>query len=265
MKHNLKVVSLMLLLFLVAQVIGLVVVSHYNTNELPFGIERPEVEPDVAFVPMLLFILFATVVILILFRLKLFWLWKAWFFLSVFVTLAISFNVFVGLIAGLVGALILALWRLFFPNFLVNNFTEMFIYGAMATIFVPILNILSIFLLLAFISVYDYIAVRKTKHMIDMARSQEKTKLFAGLTIPYGKNLAILGGGDIGFPLMFAAVVMMHFNLGLLDYRTYLIPIFSGMMLLALFVFGEKKKFYPAMPYLTLGCIVGLGILLFFV
>jgi len=60
-------------------------------------------------------------------------------------------------------------------------------------------------------------------------------------------------------------VVMIHFGLGLFDFRTYIVPLFSGLMLLALFVYGEKKKYYPAMPYITLGCVLGLGVLLFFV
>jgi len=38
-----------------------------------------------------------------------------------------------------------------------NNFTEIFIYGAMGAIFVPILNLFSVSLLLIFISIYDFI------------------------------------------------------------------------------------------------------------
>ena len=177
----------------------------------------------------------------------------------------ISFNVFFGILFAIIFAFVLTLWRLFIPNPIIHNFTELFIYGAMATIFVPILNLWSIFILLILISFYDYIAVRKTKHMVKMAKSQTKAKLFAGLTVPYEKNVAILGGGDIGFPLLFAAVVMINFNLNLFDFRTYIVPLFSGLMLFTLFTFGEKKKYYPAMPYITLGCVLGLGILLFFI
>ncbi len=265
MKHNYKVISLMLILFLLAQIVGLVVVDYYLEKDLPLGIEKPEFEPKTSFIPLFLFILVATLIILFLFKLKLFWLWRFWFFLSVFVTLIISFNVFFGIIFAIIFALLLAVWRLMLPNPLVHNFTELFIYGAMAAIFVPVLNLLSMSILLVLISVYDYIAVRKTKHMITMTKTQGKAKLFAGLAIPYQKNVAILGGGDIGFPLLFSAVVMIHFGLSLFDPRAYLVPVSSGLMLLALFVCGEKKKYYPAMPYITLGCVLGLGILLFFI
>lgn len=265
MKHNYKVISLMLILFLLAQVVGLVVVDYYITSDLPLGIEKPDFEPNTSFIPLFFFILVATFIILLIFKLELFWLWRFWFFISVLVTLIISFNVFFGILFAIIFAFVLTLWRLFIPNPIVHNFTELFIYGAMATIFVPILNLWSIFILLILISIYDYIAVRKTKHMVKMAKSQTKAKLFAGLAVPYEKNVAILGGGDIGFPLLFAAVVMINFNLNLFDFRTYIVPLFSGLMLFTLFTFGEKKKYYPAMPYITLGCVLGLGILLFFI
>lgn len=98
--------------------------------------------------------------------------------------------------------------------------------------------------------------------MVALAKVQGKNKLFAGLVVPNKKNVAILGGGDIGFPLIFAGVVMVQLGLGLFDWRTYLVPLCTAGMLFALFVFGERKKFYPAMPYLTLGCFLGLGFVL---
>ncbi len=58
---------------------------------------------------------------------------------------------------------------------------------------------------------------------------------------------------------------MAQLGLGLLDWRTYIIPVCAGLMLLALFVKGDKKKFYPAMPYISLGCLLGLAILLLLV
>ncbi|MEK6817074.1 MAG: hypothetical protein AABY09_05645, partial [Nanoarchaeota archaeon] len=85
---------------------------------------------------------------------------------------------------------------------------------------------------------------------------------FAGLLIPYKKGTAILGGGDIGFPLMFAAVVMKEMDLGFYNYKTFLIPLAVSLALLALFMYGKDKKFYPAMPYVTAGCLIGYLILL---
>ncbi len=266
MKHRLWVITLLLILFFLAHIIGLIVSMHYGIDEaLPLGIERPQIDPETSYVALFLVLLFATGIALFLLHFRLFFIWRFWFLISIFLTLLISFNVFFSSFLAFLFAGILALWRIFKPNPYVHNFTELFIYGALAAIFVPLLNILSISVLLILISVYDYIAVRKTTHMVKLAQSQGEAKVFAGLLIPYDKNVAILGGGDIGFPLLFSAVVMNTFDLALLDWRAYIIPFCAGLLLLALFIKGEKKKYYPAMPYISLGCFLGLGILLFFI
>ncbi|MDP3728568.1 MAG: presenilin family intramembrane aspartyl protease [bacterium] len=263
MKHKWWVISLLLLLFILAQVIGLIVSVHYTTGaDLPLGIERPEVNPETSYISLFLILLVATGMVLILLHFRLFLLWRIWFLVSVFLTLVISFGVFFSASVALVFAIIFSVWRVFKPNPIVHNLTELFIYGALAAIFVPLLTLFSVSALLILISVYDYIAVRKTAHMIKLAKSQGEAKVFAGLLIPYENNVALLGGGDIGFPLLFAAVSMNTFGLGMLDWRAYIIPVCAGLLLFALFVKGEKKKYYPAMPYVSLGCLLGLVILL---
>ena len=266
MKHRWWVVSLLLVLFLLAQVIGLLVHTYYNVSEeaLPLGIERPELNPETSYISLFLVLLIATAVVFVLLHFKLFLLWKLWFLVSVFFTLVISFGVFFSVKVALVFAVVFSVWRVFKPNPIVHNLTELFIYGALAAIFVPILTLFSVSLLLILISVYDYIAVRKTAHMVKLAQSQGEAKVFAGLLIPYEKNVAILGGGDIGFPLLFAAVSMNTFDLGLFDWRTFIIPLCVALLLFALFAKGEKKKYYPAMPYVSLGCLLGLVVLLLF-
>ncbi|MBT4174278.1 hypothetical protein HOC80_04700 [archaeon] len=265
MKHNLKIISILLGLFLLAQFVGLLVTSSYiQVDDLPLGIERPEVNEKTSFVPIFIFILIATALVFVLLRFKLFRLWKLWFLLSVFFCLTVSFAAFVTDFIAIILGVILAVWKLFKPNVIIHNLTELFIYGALAAIFAPLLGLYSAIILLILISVYDYIAVCKTKHMVEMAQSQEKAKVFAGLLVPYGKNTAILGGGDIGFPLLFSGVVMTHFGLGLFDWQVYLIPIFSGLGLLYLFLWGDGKKFYPAMPFITVGCLIALGLVFLF-
>lgn len=265
MKHTWYITAILLLLFLVAQLIGLAVTAEYIIDDgLPLGIERPELNEKTSFIPVFIFILVATVIILVLLKFKLFKLWKFWFLLSVFFCLTVSFNAFVMQWVAIGLAIILSLWKVFKPNMYIHNFTELFVYGALAAIFAQMFNVLSVVLLLLLVSVYDYIAVFKTKHMVTMAKSQESTKVFAGLYIPYGKDSAILGGGDIGFPLLFAGVVMHQFGFSLLSWQLYLVPVCAALGLLTLFFIGQKKKFYPAMPFVTAGCLVGLALVYLF-
>ncbi|MBT4446697.1 hypothetical protein HOC96_05585, partial [archaeon] len=68
---------------------------------------------------------------------------------------------------------------------------------------------------------------------------------------------AILGGGDIAFPLLFAGVLLKDYSMT----AALIIPIFATAALSILFYYSKKGKFYPAMPFISAGCFVGLGFL----
>ena len=295
MKHTLKVTFILLFLFFMSQLVGLIItnsyIDHKATEEtgkvtfvdLPYDMERPPVEQKSSFVFILMAILVGTVLVLLLIRFKKTFLWKIWFFLAVLLTLSIALSAFMNSIIAFLLSLILAVYKIFRPNVIVHNITEVFVYGGLAAIFVPIMNLFAVFVLLILISVYDFIAVFKIKHMVKMAKFQTKSKVFAGLLIPYKREkdkgkivngikvkksvkTAILGGGDIGVPLLFAGVVMKGLMLeqGVLAgfLKTLIIPIFATIALYILFLKGEKNKFYPAMPFLTAGCFIGYFIIL---
>ena len=73
-------------------------------------------------------------------------------------------------------ALILTYFKVFRTNIWVHNFTEIFIYGGLAALIVPIINVFSAFALLIAISLYDMFAVWQSKHMVSMAKFQTKSK-----------------------------------------------------------------------------------------
>jgi len=283
MKHTLKVTLILVLLFLAAQIVGLFVIDKYidKPKTIETGItvyqdipyfERPDIKPSVSYIYVIIAILIGTGLLLLLIKFKKNILWKFWFFISVTLVLFISLAAFVNrdskiqlTIIGVL-ALILAVYKVLRPNLIIQNLTEVLMYGGLAAIFVPIFNLLSIFILLIIISFYDMYAVWHSKHMIKLAKFQAKSKVFAGLFVPYqmpkikevkkkiGKvRTAILGGGDIAFPLLFAGVVMKSFSF----LQTLIIPFVVSVSLLILFLKSEKGKFYPAMPFLTIGCLVG--------
>jgi presenilin-like A22 family membrane protease len=178
-------------------------------------------------------------------------------------------------------ALIISFWRLYKPNAIVHNISEIFVYGGLAAFMVNIFNLFAAFMLLILVSIYDYIAVYRTRHMVKLAEFQSKSRVFAGLFIPYQReklaikaslrhasakqkpkgSVAVLGGGDIGFTLIFAGVVMkglmLHESVLFGFLKTLIIPVFSTLALLFLLVKGQQDKFYPAMPVLSLGCFIG--------
>jgi presenilin-like A22 family membrane protease len=140
------------------------------------------------------------------------------------------------------------------------------------------LAIWPVIILLILISIYDAWAVWHSKIMQKMAKFQiNELKFFAGFFVPYmskemreklkqskiskkskEKNvkvsLAILGGGDVVFPIITSGVVMR--TLGWVP--ALFVVAGATIALIYLFMVSEKKKFYPAMPFITTGIFLGL-------
>ncbi|MEM0465758.1 MAG: presenilin family intramembrane aspartyl protease [Candidatus Pacearchaeota archaeon] len=193
----------------------------------------------------------------------------------------------ISIIAFIIG-IFLAYFKIYNRNLLVHNFTELIIYPGIASVFIPILNEIGIIILLLAISMYDIWAVWKSQFMQKMAKYQiENLKFFTGFFVPYAdkkqklkiknikekyKNkdskflekkfrqakikisLAILGGGDIVFPIITAGVFYRLYN----PFAALIIIFCATISLLGLFIFAKKGKFYPAMPFLTIGLYTGM-------
>ncbi|MBS3147954.1 hypothetical protein J4219_03665 [Candidatus Woesearchaeota archaeon] len=285
MKHTYTITLLLFSLFITAHLIGLGVINSY-LNVTPEGVEwkslpsiagveveRPDVAPQYSIWYILFAVLFGTVLILFIIKFKTMMLWKIWFTLAVTLCLFIAFAAFVRPSFAFSLALVLGLIKVFKPNIYVHNLTEIFVYGGLAAIFVPILDVMYAFILLLLLSVYDMYAVWKSKHMVSMAQFQTKSGIFAGLLIPYSKTgisvkttsktaakqtaksvkTAVLGGGDIGFPLIFSGTVLAASGF----VNAFIVSLFAGLALMCLLLLSQKDKFYPAMPFLTAGCVAG--------
>lgn len=305
MKHTWNVTGVLILFFLVTQIIGLFIVSGYINHEetlttgeiiekpLPF-VERPDIDESTSWVPIFAAIIVGTILALIIIKLKLFFIWKAWFFASVWFCLIVAFyGIIIGFfpfftlstnaIIALIIGLIFTILKVFKSNILIHNLSEMFIYGGLAAIFVFFMDMTSAFILLVIISLYDMFSVWQSKHMIKLAEFQTEQKLFAGILIPYELpkkpkktskktkkvnmmvKSAILGGGDIGFPLIFTGVVfkslILVYSLPIAFLQSLIISATTALALLWLFVKAESDKYYPAMPFVSIGCLAGYGII----
>ena len=82
-------------------------------------------------------------------------------------------------------AALLAYFKVFRNQIFIHNLTEIFIYGGLEALLVPLFNVLAITISLLLFALYDMYAVWKSKHMIAMAKFQTEQKVFAGLYIPY--------------------------------------------------------------------------------
>lgn len=264
-------------------------VTNVTSYNLPYGMEPPQdIKPGVSLISIIVAIGIAVVLMFILMRVRAEFFLKAWFFFVVSMAVAISLNSFLSEIryAALIALIIavpLAFLKIFKRNIVVHNLTELLIYPGIAAIFVPLVNIWTVVVLLILISIYDVYAVWHAGFMQKMAKYQiQKLKFFAGFFVPYigkkekemienakmnmkkgsGKkekikiNVAILGGGDVVFPIILAGVVLNAFGL----LAAIIISLGATAALAGLFYISEKGKFYPAMPFISAGCFVALGI-----
>ena len=331
MKHSARITLILVFVFALSQIMGLWIVSKYIDvsasingqkvvwQDLPYKMERPVVENEsTSFIPIAIALIIGTLLVLLLIKINKPWILKIWFLAVICLTLSFAFAAFMPQMYALSLALIVGFWKMFRPNIFIHNISELFIYGGLAAIFVPLLNVFAAFMLLLFISLYDIIAVWHTKHMVKMAQFQSEQRMFAGLFIPYGNSgmtssspkemgsnhekpsrktqkpqtissktdspkhsldkaneplegkakgrVAVLGGGDMGFPLIFTGVVLkgaiLSVGFGAAMLKVGVIPICASIALYLLLLQGEKDKFYPAMPFLSAGCMGGYGIYL---
>lgn len=126
-----------------------------------------------------------------------------------------------------------------------------------------------IIILLIIFSIYDFIAVYQTKHMIKMAKEMMGSGVILGLIVPLkfsdffeelktvkpGGKFLILGGGDVVFPLLLSISIMSG---GILN--SLIIAIFSliGLFLSYwLFISQKSRQPIPALPPIALFSIIG--------
>jgi presenilin-like A22 family membrane protease len=307
MKHTSKVTFILLSIFVLSQVFGLLamnmdlkVIKNAETGAVesinysePVTGARPDMENSQAFWYIIFAVFIGTLILLVLIRFRQVKVWKAWFFLAVWMTIAVTLGIFIPKTAAFIIAFIIAMFKIFKPNFVLQNLSEILMYTGIALLFVPLLNVFWIIMLILAIAAYDAYAVWHSKHMIKMANFQTESKIFAGLSVPYsqkdkgkteikssmpkganfksenkGEKIALLGGGDIAFPLIFSGVVMqtLILNYGLSKVFAFLevqiITAFAAIALLLLFIYGKKDRFYPAMPFIGAACLLGYGAIL---
>ncbi|MGA2130198.1 MAG: presenilin family intramembrane aspartyl protease [Candidatus Pacearchaeota archaeon] len=259
-------------------------------------INPPPAQTQADFNSSLVYLVFAFVLaillLILLMRSQVTYLLKIWFFSVITIALLLSFMAIaknlnlnisqqVIFFTALAISLILAFVKISGKSFLVHNLTELLIYPGIATVFVPILNVWTVVALLILISIYDMWAVWHSGVMQRMAKYQINTlKIFSGFFVPYVSkqqrsqikswkktmsksqlkkkkikvNVAILGGGDVVFPIITAGVMFM--TLGIVSALFVILGATLG--LTYLFFAAEKKKFYPAMPFITAGILVGI-------
>jgi len=287
MKHSWQATGFLIGIFILSQLVGIVIIDKYYSKEtdsykeLPLNIERPEIEESISWIYILIAVLLGTALMFTLIKFKLFVVGKIWFYIAIWMSLTIAFNAFLStLFAALLAAILTSIKT---RHMIFHNLAEIFTYGGIVVLLHEMMSITVAIILLIAISIYDMIAVWQSKHMIKLAKFQTQQNMFAGAFIPpTGKkiaqtktksetkkrnnpnskktrtNAAILGGGDMAFPLLFSSAIFKTYSFT----GAFIITTTAAIALTLLFLYAKKGKFYPAMPYISAGCFVGYGIVL---
>lgn len=276
---ELRTVSLMLLIFLTVQFLGLYVGAQYiglarqGQAELMFS--NPN-DTSNSFI-LIAYILGMTAVLIILIR---FWM----FFLKIIEAFAIFFTsliVFAILVPEWYFPLVLAgaltAWKMLRPSILSQNAAVILSTAGAGAVIGASLGTVPILLFILFLSIYDFISVFITKHMVYMAKAITKqptaftaavphkfgkpTKTFSGAAGNFVKkrmHIFQLGGGDLAIPLTFAVSVLSSYALK----NALFVTAGSAIALLLLICFAIKRpgRALPALPPICAGGCIGFAI-----
>ena len=258
--------------FLFSITLGLGIATAVQIGEI-FKIQKIEI-PQISFWKFVLSFFLATLFILFIiyllrFKPKKRIIFKFLFATTVFFGGVLFLEAWIPEPAPLIFILFLIFWWFKEPSILNQDILIILgLAGVGATLGLTLRPLMMVALLIIF-SIYDFIAVYKTKHMIKMAKEMIESRAILALVIPSsvsgfkeslekiepGGKFLILGGGDIVFPLLFCASLIPS---GILN--SIIVAIFSLIGLFVGFYFFTKQKVrkaIPALPPIALFSIIG--------
>jgi presenilin-like A22 family membrane protease len=258
--------------FLFCVTLGLGIVTAFKINKI-FKIEEITI-PQISFWKFILYFLLVTLFILLVSHFLKFKkgkgiLFKALFALTVFWGGILLLSCWIPDVPALIVMTFLVFWWLKKPSVLIQDLCLILGMAGAGGILGLSLNPLIVVLILVIFSIYDFIAVYKTKHMVKMAKEMIESKAILALVVPPnfsglreslekikpGREFLILGGGDIVFPLLFCVALIPQ---GLLT--SFIVAVFSLLGLFAgfwFFVSQKTRQPIPALPPIALFSIIG--------
>lgn len=284
-------IILLVSLFLITNFLGLMAAQNLQqVEEIQETAEQNQSAASGLYIFLLIGI--STVLLLALYKINAQLVIKAWFGLAMFVSTLIFFQSFFTPFAALVITAIIIAARFLVDDPGVMNALTIFAFAGFGAFFGSILGFEAIIALMVVLSIYDYFSVNISKHMVALAKFGMQTNTFMGFTYPKEeggmqqgdvddiedlepvedsdessrtaasqgeaakkRGMGVLGGGDIVIPLAFAAALLPDF--GILPAAVSILGAATGLTFLLMK--AQEGKFYPAVPPVAFGSIVGFG------
>ncbi len=199
---------------------------------------------------------------------------KIWLTFAFFFGLLLFFGTFLPLVISVPIAILLSFLRYRFSSLLWQNIILIFAFSGIGAYIGTILGFFPALVLIIGLSVYDFFSVKVSKHMVALAKGSFESNILLGFAYSSSKDtveemkeeiekegqdrdLSFVGGGDVIIPLIFSVSVFRSFGLLFAVGSS----IFSFIALIILLLVSERKGgFWPAIPILGGGALVGLAV-----
>ena len=193
------------------------------------------------------------------------------FIVVLFTGAQVFFSIFFNQIVSAILAFIFVCCRYYYPTIWLHDLAIIIGIGGLAGSWGVGFSVTSMIIILFVLSIYDYVAVYKTKHMVKMAQSMIKYQAIIAIIIPehvrdYLINLnefspskggfMILGGGDLALPSLFLVSVLSQYTI----YHSLIVLFFILLGLFVMhyaFISQKNRKAMPALPPLAIFSIIG--------
>ena len=197
------------------------------------------------------------------------WFLRIFFLFALFAGITITFCAFTSQTLAFILSLILIFSYVLWPYVWFHDLVLILTLPGIAALIGVSLNPWTVAVLLIVMSVYDYVAVYKTKHMVKMAKTMIASRAIFAMIFPEkvkdfkehldkahpGEGFMMLGTGDFVFPLIMASSAFALNSLA-----PWLVLGFSllGLLIMHLIFFSQKiRQPMPALPPLATFSIIG--------
>jgi presenilin-like A22 family membrane protease len=249
-------------MFMVAQVIG-ILVGFLNLKLPEFAVTAPVSESIFGF--LIAFLIATTVLIVLIKFVKGSWLFRIMLAALIFLGSEMVFSTFLPAWLGIALALILVGLRFLWPTIVLQNFSMTLAVAGIGASIGLLLPVEAVIVILVLLSVYDYIAVFKTKHMVKLFKNLFSRHVPLSLVVPGNlkdfkanvndafigpgkgkvRKYMMLGTGDIAFPIIFAVSAVRQ---SLFSGISVLFGSFFGIVAVYFILLKCKKGAIPALP-----------------
>ena len=263
---NLKIFLEEVISFSIIGVISIFSVSKIYESRLFFDATAPAI----SWWQFLLAFSIGTAVILGLIRIIHGGLFLRIFFLAaLFSGTFITLSIFLSDALSFIFSSLLVTFYVFYPYVWLHNFILILTLPGIAAILGSSLNPKTAVFLLIFMSIYDYVAVYRTKHMVKMAKAMISGMAILAMIYPQhlkgfwssikearpGEGFMMLGTGDFVFPILMATSA--YAVSAAAAWIVFISSLFGLLLMHLIFSLQKVRRPMPALPPLAAFAILG--------